>query len=354
MSQTKPYTASEILRYLDGNMSTTEMHAFEKDALADPWLDEAIDGYRALKQRQSTEAILKNLALIQPPQATVSQITSKTPVIPMLWIRRISYAAAGVLLISAGWWLFTLQQPTDPILAPEVAPVILQENTLDPVAPLTDTAMQATVVVPSVKKQQNATPPPLPPKAEGAQTKTEEIKELSEPEEVTSSVATTPSKIDFDSPASKMAASVDQEIKKRSSSKDSMLQLSEIAADQAFAGRAESASKKMFIKTPELSNGKNSPVKIQILEPTDTNSIKPAMGWSSFQTKLAEIIPAGSKSPFNQMVFNIGSDGSIQKEIFPNSLKTKKFNTDLEKLLRESSPWSVNETSVPRVVRIRW
>jgi hypothetical protein len=42
----KTYTAADIQTYLDGQMSTLEMHAFEKAALEDPFLADAIEGYK--------------------------------------------------------------------------------------------------------------------------------------------------------------------------------------------------------------------------------------------------------------------------------------------------------------------
>ena len=40
------YTFEDIQRYVQGKMSATEMHALEKAALQDPFLSDAIEGYR--------------------------------------------------------------------------------------------------------------------------------------------------------------------------------------------------------------------------------------------------------------------------------------------------------------------
>ena len=41
----KPYTAEDIQRYLNRQMTMPERHALEKAALEDPFLAEAIEGY---------------------------------------------------------------------------------------------------------------------------------------------------------------------------------------------------------------------------------------------------------------------------------------------------------------------
>src|SRR5215471_7756319 len=42
------YTFDDIQRYLQGKMSPAEMHAMEKAALQDPFLADAIEGYREI------------------------------------------------------------------------------------------------------------------------------------------------------------------------------------------------------------------------------------------------------------------------------------------------------------------
>ncbi|MFT3681183.1 MAG: energy transducer TonB [Ferruginibacter sp.] len=45
------YTAADIARYLSGKMTAAEMHALEKAALDDPFLEEAIEGYAGAEQK---------------------------------------------------------------------------------------------------------------------------------------------------------------------------------------------------------------------------------------------------------------------------------------------------------------
>src|SRR5678815_5285094 len=43
----KSYTAEDIQSYLEGRMNAAEMHALERAALEDPFLSDAIEGYKA-------------------------------------------------------------------------------------------------------------------------------------------------------------------------------------------------------------------------------------------------------------------------------------------------------------------
>ena len=47
------YTFEDIQRYLQGKMSAAEMHEIEKAALQDPFLSDAIEGYREVPSSYS-------------------------------------------------------------------------------------------------------------------------------------------------------------------------------------------------------------------------------------------------------------------------------------------------------------
>lgn len=88
------YSAEDIKRYLEGNMSSNEMHAMEKAALDDPLLADAIEGYAGAPKEDwsSVLAELKN-------KVAVNEET--TPVIDIKRSGSIKWwkAAAAVLLI---------------------------------------------------------------------------------------------------------------------------------------------------------------------------------------------------------------------------------------------------------------
>ena len=51
------YTAEDILQYLSGKLSPSEMHAMEKAALDDPFLAEAMEGYAGMQENDLKEQL---------------------------------------------------------------------------------------------------------------------------------------------------------------------------------------------------------------------------------------------------------------------------------------------------------
>ena len=47
------YTFEDIQRYLQGKMSAAEMHDIEKSALQDPFLADAIEGYKEVDENEA-------------------------------------------------------------------------------------------------------------------------------------------------------------------------------------------------------------------------------------------------------------------------------------------------------------
>jgi hypothetical protein len=103
----KQYSAEDIQRYINRQMSPAEMHAMEKASHEDPFLAEAMEGYvdnpvdsitsdiAALKKRLSPQAGTKVFPLISTKEKT----------------RRIWWSAAAVILVllgtSATWYLLS-------------------------------------------------------------------------------------------------------------------------------------------------------------------------------------------------------------------------------------------------------
>lgn len=87
------YTAEDIKRYLEGSMSSNEMHAMEKAALDDPLLADAIEGYAGAAEEDwsSVLAELKNKVITKEESAPVIDIKNSTH---FKW-----WKAAAVLLI---------------------------------------------------------------------------------------------------------------------------------------------------------------------------------------------------------------------------------------------------------------
>lgn len=101
------YTARDIEKYFSGKLTALQMHQMEKDALDDPFLSEAMEGYGAMSDKEWE----KQLALARLQMAEAG--TEGPKVVAMhrstgRWWK----AAAAVMLIGSGATLslFTDQQ----------------------------------------------------------------------------------------------------------------------------------------------------------------------------------------------------------------------------------------------------
>ena len=95
----KTYTAADIQRYLLGTMNAADMHAFEKAALEDPFLSDAIDGMREAQKTYSPETITANLQQLR------EEVTSKASggsVVPIRSFRWWQVAAAACIVVIGG------------------------------------------------------------------------------------------------------------------------------------------------------------------------------------------------------------------------------------------------------------
>ncbi len=97
------YTAKDIEAYFSGKLSGSQMHTMEKDALDDPFLAEAMEGYEAMQGKDwnsQLAALHQQFAEIRLP-AKVVPLNRSTG----RWWK----VAAAVLLIGSGatltWWL---------------------------------------------------------------------------------------------------------------------------------------------------------------------------------------------------------------------------------------------------------
>ena len=90
------YTAEEIRRYLNGDMSEAEMHALEKAALDDPMLADAIEGFQTSIAQHGE---LKTMQDVEALNRTFAARHHKTPVKHFPWWQ---VAAAAVVIIIAG------------------------------------------------------------------------------------------------------------------------------------------------------------------------------------------------------------------------------------------------------------
>lgn len=109
----KPAVSAELIRqYLAGELDDKAMHALERQALDDPFLAEALEGYalHAPDQLAHQEDLMDRLAQRVTP-------AQRTAVVRPLYPRMAAAAAILLLLFTGGWFLFKTQDNK----APEIA-----------------------------------------------------------------------------------------------------------------------------------------------------------------------------------------------------------------------------------------
>ncbi len=106
----KHYSAADIQRYLNGQMTAAEKHAMEKAALEDDFLAEALEGY----WETSGKSVTSDMAELEKRL----QQRSEAAIVPLYQNRRLWWAVAAAVMLIAGttttWYLFN-QQPTQDI-----------------------------------------------------------------------------------------------------------------------------------------------------------------------------------------------------------------------------------------------
>ncbi|MBS1627184.1 MAG: hypothetical protein JSR09_11165 [Bacteroidetes bacterium] len=139
------YSYADIEKYLQGKMNTREMHEFEKIALTDSFLAEAIDGY---KEINATEAA-NNLQQIE---TAILSYQEKTKVVTMPAVPKRNYwrvAASVIVLIGIGGitFLFLNKQPAKNS--------IVKTEINNPQQPAINNNNQATVTPPTATNNEN-------------------------------------------------------------------------------------------------------------------------------------------------------------------------------------------------------
>lgn len=109
MKEDKGFDALLIQKYLDGKLDPKQMHALEEQALNDPFLAEALEGYTYAKQPVEQELSilqrqLKERISIQQENKNIFNFT---------WQRLSIGAAAGVMFITVAilFWMSTQKHP---------------------------------------------------------------------------------------------------------------------------------------------------------------------------------------------------------------------------------------------------
>lgn len=125
------YTAQDIQRYLDKQMTPAEMHAFEKASLEDPFLAEALEGYIAVPVASIPDDI-KEL------KERLEKKDEPARVVPLY--KKIGWSAAAAILILFGvaaTWLWLQPSAADKIAQQKSKEqkAVAEQEAAEPVAP---------------------------------------------------------------------------------------------------------------------------------------------------------------------------------------------------------------------------
>jgi hypothetical protein len=123
------YSAADIIRYLDGMMSVSEMHAIEKAALDDPFLADAIEGMQTARREHTDDVITGNIDQLRQQLAARAGVTTLAPVRSMRWWQ---VAAALLILLVSSVVLYnvlSVDEKTNEIAVvnPETSPAVEQQ-----------------------------------------------------------------------------------------------------------------------------------------------------------------------------------------------------------------------------------
>lgn len=96
------YNAYDIERYLKGQMNAAEMHAFETALMDDPFLSDAVDGYRSQLEHINIRADLKEL------KSEINDRKNKATVVPLSFRKWMSVAAGFIIVLSLAVVLYRI------------------------------------------------------------------------------------------------------------------------------------------------------------------------------------------------------------------------------------------------------
>ncbi len=96
------YNAYDIERYLKGQMNAAEMHAFETALMDDPFLSDAVDGYRSQLEHINIRANLKEL------KSEINNRKNKAAVVPLSFRKWMSVAAGFIVVLSLSVVLYRI------------------------------------------------------------------------------------------------------------------------------------------------------------------------------------------------------------------------------------------------------
>ncbi len=306
------YSFADIDRYVSGIMSAAEMHDIERAALQDPFLADAIDGYREKDSQQSQQHLNEITAALQG-------VKSESRIIAMPKKRNYAWLIAASSIAVIGISIFFLTQSrNNETSAPLAQNKVRTEEKVDtisdsknaPAAPLSqDLNLTAPESASSPKQKATANKPY---KAEKKETPLSNRTILqAAPAETTSTVI--PGTAGTDNYVSKEKADKSATEEPRIAMMDTSIQQPQAAS--VFAKRAKVAPANSWTtdkgKPFILSEVEEFQVGRKDKKITDTAAIKPEGGWQSFQEYLFSKLNKRDTADFNNAA---RFDGTLELE----------------------------------------
>lgn len=136
------YSAADIEKYWQGLLSPAEMHALEKAALDDPFLADALEGYRQM----ATAAAGQSATELNKLEHRLSQRISSQKKASITWWKP---AAAALLILGTGTIGFLLLRHPAPSRPDEAAVPVQQKDSVSPLVNNNPPAKDSAIVLPN-------------------------------------------------------------------------------------------------------------------------------------------------------------------------------------------------------------
>ncbi|MBS1642572.1 MAG: hypothetical protein JSR11_08815 [Bacteroidetes bacterium] len=299
------YSYTDIEKYLHGKMNASEMHAFEKAALSDSFLAEAVDGYREIN---ATEAANR----LQQIETAILSNQEKTKVVSMPTATKKHYwrvAASVIVLIGIGGITFQLlnkKSTENSIAKTEINKPQINNNN------------QATVTPPTViKEEEQKNVAAHKPSSKNIEAKKEPI--------VASAESTKPSALKDD---------------KLSEKKESIAMLKADSLQPTTASKENVSAPQTLSETVVASMMKNASAKSYSSQ--KRYELMPEDGWDNYKNYLRKILSENFKTEeFKgtiELAILINNSGKVE-EVTVNQSPNQKINNTIIKAVKEGGNW---------------
>jgi hypothetical protein len=316
------YSAADMEKYWQGLLSPAEMHALEKAALDDPFLADALEGYRHLATAQPGRSAAQ-LAELQQRLERRTRLSEKRPASISWW----KPAVAAMLIIGTGTLGFLFlhrNSSTDR----EVAVVPVQKpDTINPMVVILPPAKDSAILLPKdVAVLKPKTYRSIPQNTTPTQAITNDVKAApgladSNPEPAPDAVAAA------EKPASRAAVPDSSSIARNDRKNEEAL--GEVVVTGYGNEKKRSVSRKETLS-------KNLSVEVQ-------NAV-PVKGWTEYNQYLKEqaIVPDSLLEVHGQVVLtlDVKSNGKLTNIVVQQSLHPV-LDEEAERLVKEGPAWKV-------------